>query len=183
MRPSTMGVIGRCAVSNAPLAHCARRQPSGRELNRSIVEASSAISRCMAISRVSSASWINDTTSRNRDFVTSPDAEMEPVAASGSIKSRQEPARQIKRNDHFYGQATLRIAAGYQRRCAMDKTPQDPPLTTDRRSFLGAATAIGAIAATAGQGTAFGVSAAHAQAPAGGASRAPVAGPVLTQAV
>jgi aryl-alcohol dehydrogenase-like predicted oxidoreductase len=69
----------------------------------------------------------------------------------------------------------------------MDKTPQDPPLTTDRRSFLGTATAIGAIAATVAPGTAletaFGVSAAHAQAPAGGASRAPAAGPLLVRTI
>jgi nitrous oxide reductase len=58
----------------------------------------------------------------------------------------------------------------------MDKTPQNSPLATDRRSFLGAATAMGAIAATAVHGTALGVSSANAQAPAGGASRTPAAG-------
>ena len=58
----------------------------------------------------------------------------------------------------------------------MDKTPQNSPLTTDRRRFLGAATAIGAIAATAVQGAALGVSTANAQAPAGNAPRAPQPG-------
>jgi len=65
----------------------------------------------------------------------------------------------------------------------MDKTPQDWPTATDRRQFLGAATAMGAIAATAVHATAVGVSSASAQAPAGTASRAPAAGPVLTRTI
>jgi aryl-alcohol dehydrogenase-like predicted oxidoreductase len=109
---------------------------------------------------------------------------MKLVVASGSVKSHQEPARQILGNDHFYRQATLSIVQGaHQRRFAMEKTAQESPLTTDRRTFLGAATAIGAIAATAAQGTALGVSIANAQAPAGGASRAPAAGPVLNRTI
>lgn len=68
----------------------------------------------------------------------------------------------------------------------MDKRPHETPvrntpLMTDRRGFLGAATAMGALAATTVQGTTLGVSAANAQTPAGGASRA--AGPILTRTI
>jgi aryl-alcohol dehydrogenase-like predicted oxidoreductase len=62
-----------------------------------------------------------------------------------------------------------------------DTPVRDIPLMTDRRSFLGAATAVGALAATAMQGATLGVSAANAQTPAGGASRA--AGPILTRTI
>jgi diketogulonate reductase-like aldo/keto reductase len=65
----------------------------------------------------------------------------------------------------------------------MDKTLQESTIRTDRRQFLGAATAMGAIAATAAQGTALGVSVANAQTPAGNASRTPAAGPVLTRTI
>jgi aryl-alcohol dehydrogenase-like predicted oxidoreductase len=65
----------------------------------------------------------------------------------------------------------------------MDKTPQKSTIRTDRRQFLGAATAMGAIAATAVHGTALGVSTASAQAPAGNASRAPTAGQVLSRTI
>ncbi|WP_028346820.1 aldo/keto reductase [Bradyrhizobium murdochi] len=65
----------------------------------------------------------------------------------------------------------------------MDKTPRDSALMTDRRRFLGAATAMGAIAATTGHGTAIGVSVANAQAPAGGAARTTATGPVLTRTI
>lgn len=62
-----------------------------------------------------------------------------------------------------------------------DLTPvQEIPLTTDRRRFLGAATAIGAMAAV--QGSVPGVSAANAQTPAGPA-RAPAAGPILSRTI
>ncbi|WOH53473.1 twin-arginine translocation signal domain-containing protein [Bradyrhizobium sp. sBnM-33] len=64
----------------------------------------------------------------------------------------------------------------------MDKTRQDSPLTTDRRRFLGAATAMGAIAATAVHETALRVSTANAQAPAGGA-RTPAAGSILNRTI
>ncbi|MBA4034457.1 MAG: aldo/keto reductase [Bradyrhizobium sp.] len=65
----------------------------------------------------------------------------------------------------------------------MDTTPQDSQLTTDRRRFLGAATAIGALAATAAPGATLGVSTANAQAPAGNAPHAPAAGPMLTRTI
>jgi aryl-alcohol dehydrogenase-like predicted oxidoreductase len=65
----------------------------------------------------------------------------------------------------------------------MDKILQNSPLTTDRRNFLGAAAAIGAFTATAAHTTSLGVSTANAQAPAGGAPRAPTAGPVLNRMI
>ncbi|XIA67012.1 aldo/keto reductase [Bradyrhizobium sp. TZ2] len=64
----------------------------------------------------------------------------------------------------------------------MDKTPQNSPLTTDRRRFLGAATAMGAVVATAMPGT-RGISTANAQVPVDGASPSPVAGPVLNRTI
>jgi hypothetical protein len=125
----------------------------------------------MAISRAIEGPWI-DNTSPGTGICYKPVAEAEPPVASGLIKSGQEPARQIGEHNYFHRQATLPIAAGaHQRRCAMDNTPQNSPLTTDRRRFLGAATAMGAIAATAVHGTALGISTANAQAPAGGAAR------------
>jgi aryl-alcohol dehydrogenase-like predicted oxidoreductase len=68
-----------------------------------------------------------------------------------------------------------------QWRCAMEETPRDSRLTTDRRSFLGAATALGALAATIVPETPIGAATASAQG-AAGAPRA-AAGAVPTRTI
>jgi hypothetical protein len=58
------------------------------------------------------AALIGYLTSRGTGICYKPAPKMELTIASVSSKPDQEPARQNRARDHFYGQATLPIAAG-----------------------------------------------------------------------
>jgi aryl-alcohol dehydrogenase-like predicted oxidoreductase len=98
---------------------------------------------------------------------------------AGSDARRQDRARRHLR-DHVLCMDGPPIPAGaITERWIMGETPHKTAMMTDRRGFLGAATAIGAVAAASMQGSGLGVTSAAAQT----AAPTSAAGPVLTRTI